>query len=45
MYANTYRLYYSQGAANFYTVSDYGDLIYIPFDKVISVITHLVITD
>lgn len=45
MYTNTYRLYYRQGAANFYTVNDYGDLVYVEFDKVISVITHLVITN
>lgn len=39
MYANTYRLYYRQGASNFYTVDDYGDIVYIPFDTVIFVIT------
>lgn len=45
MYANTYRLYYRQGVANFYTVNDFGDLVYVEYYKVLSVITHLVITD
>lgn len=39
MYYNTFKLYYRQGTANLYTVDDFGDLVYIPFDAVIFVIT------
>jgi hypothetical protein len=45
MYSNTFKLYYRQGATNFYTVDDFGNLHYIDYYKVISVITHLVIID
>lgn len=39
MFENTHRLFYRQGASNFYTVGDFGDLVYVPFDAVIFVIT------
>lgn len=38
MYANTFRLYYRQGASNFYTVGDFGDLVYVNLDALLFVI-------
>lgn len=35
MFANTYRLYYRQGASNFYTVDDYGSLAYVNFETIV----------
>lgn len=42
LFANTYRLYYRQGASNFYTVDDYGNLKYVEYELFAFVICNLI---
>ena len=39
MFVNTYRMFYRQGASNMYTVNDFGELVYINFDKVVFIVS------